>query len=129
MLALAVANGWRGLTQLVTFNSKAGFWDNDADLNSLVADDWVAAFRGTGGNAGDLTLTFGKNAAQSSVTLKWFFWDNGSFGTTNGSSAISDAQFVNILKAAVQDGGTVGVSGSSFFADALNYISRDFMLA
>jgi Ca2+-binding RTX toxin-like protein len=115
--------------QLVAFNSKAGFWDNDADLNSLVSDDWVTAFRGTGGNAGDLTLTFGKNAAQSSVTLKWFFWDNGSFGTTNGNSAISDTQLVDILKAAVQDGGTVGVSGSSFLADAHNYISRDFMLA
>ncbi|MBM6593696.1 cadherin-like domain-containing protein [Microvirga pudoricolor] len=115
--------------QLVAFNPKAGFWDNDADLTSLVASDFVNASRGTGGNAGDLTLTFGSGPSQSSVTMKWFFWDNGSFGTTNGSANVTDGQLLSILKAAVQDGASVGVSGSDFLAKAHNYISHDFMIA
>jgi len=125
-----VINGFRISEgdQLVAFNPTAGFWDDETSLASLITSGFVSGTRGTGGNAGDLTLNFGTGAVQSSVTLKWFFWDNGSFGTTNGSSSISNAQLISILKAAVQDGGSVA-SGSDFLTEAHNYVSRDFMLA
>jgi Ca2+-binding RTX toxin-like protein len=115
--------------QLVAFNQKGGFWDDDSDLANLIASDFVNASRGTGGDAGDLKLVLGSGATQSSLTLKWFFWDNGSFGTTIGNAAVSDSQLLSILKAAVQDGATVGASGADYLVKGQNWISHDFMFA
>ncbi|GGE06746.1 hypothetical protein GCM10011390_27290 [Aureimonas endophytica] len=118
--------------QLLAFNPAKGFWDDKANLASLADSGFVSGARSADG--GDLTLTFAKGqAAESSVTLKWFFWDNGQFLTdgerqTGFGQSIATDKLVGILEDVIQDGGTVGVSGTDFVAKGLNYVAGDFHL-
>jgi VCBS repeat-containing protein len=118
--------------QLVAFNSKTGFWDDAGDLGGLIDSGFVSGNRSADG--GDLKLTFGIGAEKSTITLKWFFWDNASFLTssekaTGFGQAVGKGDLIDILQKAVQDGGSVGVSGSDFVPKGHSYISHDFMMA
>ncbi|WP_152046474.1 calcium-binding protein [Aureimonas psammosilenae] len=118
--------------QLLAFNSKAGFWDNKADLASITQNGFVSGARSADG--GDLTLFFAKGQAnESSVTLKWFFWDNGQFLSNDERSTafgqyIAADKLAGILEDVMQDGSSVGVSGTDFVAKGLNYVAGDFHL-
>ncbi len=117
--------------QLLAFNSDAGFWDDSVSLGELVDTGFISGARSADG--GDLLLSFGAGAEQSSLTLKWFFWDNSWYlsaaekATANGQ-AIGRDNLVGILQDAIADGGQFGVSGPDFLAKAHDYISSDFML-
>ncbi len=117
--------------QLVAFNDVAGFWDDAEDIGALVDSGFVSGART--GDGGDLVLTFGSGAAQSSVTLKWFFWDNawfiqGDARSTPFGEVIARDALVSLLQVAVQDGGDFGVSGPDVLAKGHDYISSDFMI-
>lgn len=117
--------------QLLAFSAQAGDWDDAGYLGGLVDRGFVSGTRSADG--GDLTLNFGNGAGASSLTLKWFFWDNGDVlsdaerGTGFGQSIGKD-NLVGILQDAVRDGGSVGVGGTDFLEQAHDYVARDFML-
>jgi predicted extracellular nuclease/2',3'-cyclic-nucleotide 2'-phosphodiesterase (5'-nucleotidase family) len=118
--------------RLVAFSETAGFWDDPAQLLALAQAGLVSGARSQDG--GDLMLTFaGSQAAESSLTLKSFFWDNerdlsAAEKATARGAAISAANLAGILANTVQDGGEYGVSGPDFLNKAHSFIANDFVL-
>lgn len=111
--------------RLLLFNEKAGYWDDPNTLEALVDAGQLTGTRSADG--GDLTLTFAEGrAADSALTLKWFFWDNaarlseGERGTAFGAE-IRTADLTGILRETIEDGGSVGVSGPDFRSVAADF--------
>jgi Ca2+-binding RTX toxin-like protein len=116
--------------QLVAFDETAGFWDNPAQLAALTGNGSITANRSADG--GDLVLHF-NGAAPSSLTLKWFFWDNQAYlspseAQTGFGQALSSANTTGILADVIQDGASVGVFGPDVVAKSFAYIQDDFLL-
>jgi Ca2+-binding RTX toxin-like protein/3',5'-cyclic AMP phosphodiesterase CpdA len=115
--------------RLIAFSSQAGFWDDVGRLREMAESGFVSGERSRDG--GDLALTFAEGTErESSLTLKWFFWDNGGFlsaseKSTRPGAELAAGDLAGILEEVIQDG---GVSGAGFLAAAHNLMSDPFLL-
>ncbi|MEH3118188.1 MAG: S8 family serine peptidase [Methylorubrum populi] len=118
--------------QLLLFNETAGYWDDANTLSALIDGGQVRGMRSADG--GDLTLTFaGGQAAQSALTLKWFFWDNaGSLSKSERGTAfgaeIRTADLTGILLDTIQDGASLGISGPDYLTAAHQFMASGHAL-
>lgn len=118
--------------QLLLFNETAGYWDDASTLSTLIEAGQVRGTRSADG--GDLTLTFSEGAAlPSSLTLKWFYWDNARYlsddeRSTAFGAEIRSADLTGLLLDAVQDGSSVGISGPDYLTAAHHFVVSGYAL-